>query len=235
MRRMNWKTVSTLITMITIAGCQENVSSPTLAPSASTARLSAAPQGRPQPALSLSGDAGSLNGSTDFSVGPSGGLFYTGSHAVYFPAGSICDPSSSYGPGTWDDACEPLRSTITVHADVRTTAAGTSVDFSPSLRFTPSSVPSRWVWMYMYTPQATNYSGDLSRFTILYAAHPGDVGIDESIGDPTLRTYVDTRSGISLRRIKHFSGYTVSTRCSDVITENCTTTDDPITTTEPAP
>ena len=32
--------------------------------------------------------------------------------------------------------------------------------------------------------------------------------VDDAATDPTLRTYVDTRTGISVRRIKHFSGYT---------------------------
>ena len=35
----------------------------------------------------------------------------------------------------------------------------------------------------------------------------GDVGIDESIDDPTQRTFL--YSGYAVRRIKHFSGYQV--------------------------
>jgi uncharacterized Rossmann fold enzyme len=34
--------------------------------------------------------------------------------------------------------------------------------------------------------------------------------VDETPLDPTLRTYVDTWQGMTMRRIKHFSGYTSS-------------------------
>ena len=73
MRRMNWKTVSTLVTMVVVAGCQENVASPELQNSSSApARLALAPQGRPD--LSLNTLA-ATNGSTDFTVSPNGSLF----------------------------------------------------------------------------------------------------------------------------------------------------------------
>ena len=56
---------------------------------------------------------------------------------------------------------------------------------------------------------------DLSSFNILYATGINGATMDESAQDATLRTYVDTRSGISARRIKHFSGYTSSGRECD--------------------
>jgi hypothetical protein len=49
--------------------------------------------------------------------------------------------------------------------------------------------------------------GRLSRFNILYAPTVGATTVDETVSDATLRTYVDTSMGISLRRIKHFSAY----------------------------
>jgi len=165
-----------------------------------------APQGRPT--LDL---VGGLPDSTsvDFSVGPNGGVFFTGNHAVVFPSQSICDPAtSSYGPSTWDLTCDPLQTTLKVHAEVRRANGRTWIDFTPSLRFVPSSSSSKWVWLVMYTPGAVQDT-DLSRYNILWSQSIGGATVDETPTDATLRTYVDTFSGISLRRIKHFSGYLV--------------------------
>ena len=209
MRRTNWFTAGPLIVLTALAGCRDGVTPPASAIKAPTlgapAPMSLAPQGRPH--LSLSGDSPDST-AVDFYVGPNGGIFYTGNHAVVFPAGSVCDPAvSTYGPGTWDAPCQTLQSTIKVHAEVRRDAGGTAVDFTPALRFAPSTSPGRWVWLVMYSPDARGATGDLSRFNILYAPTLGAARIDETVDDSSLRTYVDTFSGISLRRIKHFSAY----------------------------
>jgi hypothetical protein len=147
----------------------------------------------------------------DFTVGPWGGIFYTGNHAVVFPAQSICDPATSgYGTDVWDAPCAPLQSSLKVHAEVRRKNGETWIDFTPSLRFVPSTSPARYVWMVMYTPEAIGASGDLSRFNILWANRIGGAKVDETPADATMRTYVDTWTGVSMRRIKHFSGYTSS-------------------------
>jgi hypothetical protein len=220
MRRTNWKTVSTLVTMIAFVGCNESsVSAPETA-SVAPAPMMLAPEGRPQ--LSLNGGS-PQNTSTDFTVGPWGGVFLAGNHAVVFPAQSICDPAkSSYGPGTWDSPCEPLKSSLRIHAEVRTLNGRTWVDFTPALRFVPSTNAAHWVWMYMYTPTAEDAS-DLSKFNILYSSEIGGPSVDESADDASLRTYVDTRQGISARRIKHFSGYNSMGFACDPATEpGCT-------------
>lgn len=218
MRCTSWKTVSTLVTMSMVAAaCSESVVAPGAAPSAAPASVMLAPQGRPT--LSLSGGA-EPNTAADFTVSDKGGVFFVGNNAVVFPAKSICDPAtSSYGPATWDSACQPLKGSITVHAVTRVADGRTQVDFSPSLRFVPSDKPSDWVWLYMYTPSAAG-AADLSQFNILYAATLDGALVDESLADASLRTYVDARSGVSLRRVKHFSGYTVSTgaKCDPTVT-----------------
>lgn len=205
MRRTNWKTVSTLVTMLALAGCSEQVIAP--APSSSTASIQLAPGSRPALSLNV---AAVPNGSSDFTVGPAGGVFFIGSNAVIFPRNSICDPAvSSYGFGTWDDACTPLASNIRIHAETRVADGRSWIDFTPSLRFVPSNDPARWVWMYMSTPSAIGVTS-LDRYTIYYTPTIGGPLYDESRDDPTLRTYVDSRTGVSIRRIKHFSGYTVN-------------------------
>lgn len=212
MRRINWKTVSTLVAMLVIMGCAErSVTSPSEAAS-SPASVMLAPADRPQ--LGLNGN-GKDNASAEFTVSPWGGTYFIGNHAVVFPAFSICDPArSSYGAGTWDSPCQVSTSSVKIRAEVKTTVEGTWVDFTPSLRFAPSSSSAKWVWIFMYTPKVKD-AKDLSQSTILYTQAIGARGVDESLEDPSQRTYVDTKSGVSMRRIKHFSGFTASSGRSD--------------------
>ena len=220
MRRTNWKTVSTLVTMALLVGCQEqSVTAPSTA-SVGPAPMMLAPEGRPN--LSLSGGS-SENTSADFTVGPRGGVFFAGNHAVVIPARGVCNPAtSSYGPATWDAPCEALTSNLKVHAEVRTLDGRTWVDFTPALRFVPSSNAKDWAWIVMFTPTATS-ARDLAPFNILYAESIGGLTTDDAAQDPSLRTYVDTRTGISVRRIKHFSGYTSSggRACDPAVDPDC--------------
>ncbi|MEO8562224.1 MAG: hypothetical protein ABI601_09130 [bacterium] len=182
--------------------------------------MSLAPAERPS--LLLNG-ALPDSAATDFVVGAWGGVYYAGNHAVVFPAQSICDPATSgYGAEKWDTPCTPLQTSLKIHAEVRRKEGKTWVDFTPSLRFVPTTNPSRWVWMVMYTPEAAGASGDLSRFNILWTNQIGGSAVDETILDPSMRTYVDTWMGMSMRRIKHFSGYvTTSGRSCSPDSEAC--------------
>jgi hypothetical protein len=211
MRRTNWKTVSTLVTMIVVAGCQDNlVSVPQNTSSAPTSMLMA-PQGMPQISLDRhSSDGGSDGSDVDFTVTPNGGTFYIGKHAVVFPARSICDPDkSSYGEGTWDSPCTALKGAMKIHASVRSAKLGIWIDFKPSLRFVPSNDPRQWVYLFMNTPDVIG-AKDLSKYSMLFAPSLGAKGIDDAAGDATLRTYIDTRTGTTMRRIEHFTGYMTS-------------------------
>ena len=209
MRRIRWNIAGPLLLLSALVSCREGVVSPAAGPieapqAAAPAPMSLAPQGRPH--LDLVGGLPD-SASVDFVISPNGGIVDLGNHAVVFPANSVCDPAtSSYGPGTWDDPCTPLQAPIKVHAEVRRTNGQTAVDFTPSLRFVPSNDPARWVWLVLYTPSAVG-KADLSGFNILWESGPGAPGIDETPLDSSLRTYIDTWQGISLRRIKHFSGY----------------------------
>jgi len=212
MRRTCWFTVGPLLLLAVLAGCRDGIVSPATQPvkapaAGAPAPISLAPQARPT--LQLSGGLPD-SASVDFVVGPSGGAFFAGNHAVIFPSQSICDPAtSSYGPTEWDAPCSPLQSPLKIHAEVRRSNGQTSVDFTPSLRFVPSANPARWVWIMMYTPEAIDASANLSRFNILWIKSLGGAAVDETPADSTLRTYVDTWQGLSMRRIKHFTGYQV--------------------------
>jgi hypothetical protein len=220
MRRNYWVVVANVAVLALVAGCRDTVVAPAAAPSAAPASAMLAPEGRPS--LSLNGHQ-DKNGSADFTVNQWGGVFLVGNHAVVFPAHSICDPDkSSYGWGTWDDACVPLNRAIKIRATTRSLNGMNWVEFSPELRFVPSNNPSRWVWLFMHTPQTVGVTGDLSRYSILYAENIGGPVVNDAVNDPTLRTYVDSRSGISYRRIKHFSGYTSSDgRACDAASDSC--------------
>lgn len=152
--------------------------------------------------------------SADFTVTPSGGYFQMGKHGIVFPRNAICDPAtSSYGPQFWDDDCRVLHEPIRIHAELRQQDGREWVDFSPELRFRPSRRTVDWVWIYMHTDAATLPDPSLN---ILWSPAIGVPGIDESIDDPTLRTFVSPLSGYAYRRIKHFSGYNVTSGYSSI-------------------
>jgi len=152
--------------------------------------------------------------SADFTVTPSGGVFNLGPHAIYFPANAICDPAtSSYGPTEWDAPCDVLTGPIRFHAEIRELDGRSYVDFSPAIRFVPTSDPANAVWLYMKTAALSadpdSALAALRRMSVRYSPAIGDVGINEALADPSLRTYVWLDGGIAFRRIKHFSGYNV--------------------------
>jgi hypothetical protein len=213
MRRNYWVVVASALVIGVLTGCSENtVVAPAAAPSTAPASARFAPSASPQ--LSLSGNS-VKNGAAKFTVSPAGGIYFVGNHAVVFPARSICDPAtSSYGEGQWDAPCTPLNRPLTITARVSTANGSSAVDFSPSIRFVPSASPSRWVWIFMYTPQARG-ADDLSLFSILFSPSLGATPVNDAVSDATLRTYVDTRSGVSFRRIKHFTGYSVGAGFAD--------------------
>jgi hypothetical protein len=152
--------------------------------------------------------------SADFTVTPTGGVFNLGPHAIYFPANSICDPStSSYGPGEWDAPCEVLTTPIRFHAEIRHVDGRSYVDFTPAVRFVPTNDPANAVWLYMKTSSLSSDPDSamamLRRMSVRYSTAIGDVGVNEALADSSLRTYVWMSGGIAFRRIKHFSGYNV--------------------------
>lgn len=151
--------------------------------------------------------------SADVTVTPSGGMFVLGSNAVYFPDHAICDPeTSSYGPGHWDDPCEPLDRPINFHAEVRSNEAGqTWIDFTPAVRFVPTDDPNHTVWMLMKA--GTDVTLDnYGKFGMQWMPNgsPDEV-VNEASTDAALKTYVDIDRDVVFRRVKHFSGYIVFT------------------------
>lgn len=135
-----------------------------------------------------------------------------GRNWIHFPEHSICDPAtSSYGIGTWDTPCEPLRTPIEIHVKWKHKGGHGYVEFEPELRFVPSSQVSDWVMLAIYDRKPL----DSEDYRILWDARNGKL-IDEAATDPTLRADVDKRDQTVYRRIKHFSGYLVSAGLMDL-------------------
>jgi hypothetical protein len=188
-RQIRW---STLVAVVAVAAACADGS---VAPTSESAEV--LPGGAPRLKIIIERMAEDSS-SADFTVTSSGGFFRMGKHGIVFPKNAICDPATSrYDRGSWDAPCRSLRV-----QDGREW-----VDFSPELRFKPSRDPSNWVWIYMRTPAAAR--GDES-LNILWSPAIGVPGSDESLDDPSLRTYVTREGAYAYRRIKHFSGYNVT-------------------------
>jgi hypothetical protein len=164
-----------------------------------------------QPAIVSGGGALATLTKTDtvrfsFTVNPavSSSFFLGAGNSVRFPAGSICDPSSSYGTTEWDNSCTPATAPITVNASAWLDAAGhPRVDFANHLRFVPTSNPLNWVTLaFTDLSAAQDPSSDILYCTSAYSAC-----VSELSGDATLVTVKNPVTGLVTRRIKHFSGY----------------------------
>ena len=127
-----------------------------------------------------------------------------GVHKIVFPAGSICDPStSSYGPSHWDRPCTPTRRTIRITAVAWTDSAGhPMIDFQPALRFVPAKV----VTLFMKDKSALDLA---TGNVIVFCSRPTRC-VNEAESDLSLVTLQDPTNGFYFRRIKHFSGYSVA-------------------------
>ena len=130
-----------------------------------------------------------------------------GGNQLVLPAGSLCDPSSLYGPAYWDQPCTPATKNVTLSVAVWLNSAGNpQVDFTPSVRFVPSADTAQWV-MLTFADTAAAAS---PMYNIDYCPSSTATCYDESQLDSTLATYRDPISGQLTRRIKHFSGYNVA-------------------------
>ena len=152
--------------------------------------------------------------SADVVVTPTGGWFSIGVHGVWFPANSICDPAlSSYGPTEWDKPCTTISKPITIHAEVREHDGLPYVVFTPDLRFAPATKkggaldPKKFVNLYMYVGE----SPPSGAFDIQWVAHEGAAPVSEANLDASMNTRRMFHGQVLYRRVKHFSGYLVST------------------------
>lgn len=206
------KTVLTLTAMLA-AGCSDG----TVAPKSEA----------PGANVSGGGSNAALTGFDtlrfSFVIDPNRNISYNlgAGNSITFPQGSLCDPyTSSYGPTEWDQPCAVAKRALTVNAKAWLDKAGhPNIDFNPSIRFVPSLDPLKWVRLSF-----TDYSAAWSLTgNILYCADVGGACSDESKVDLTMATFRDPVSGRLTRRVKHFSGYSITTGagCSDAMASDC--------------
>ena len=167
----------------------------------------AAPVARPQAAID--GFRASVGNPADtayntFQVGPEGGVFAVGRHWISFPANSVCDMAqASYGPAEWNKPCEIASEPVTIDAKSWADSEGNpQVEFSQHLRFDPT----KQVILHM----SFDYREGEDAPEILWVQEKGAEGFDEGDVDPAMVTR-DGNYWMVYRRVKHFSGYTVST------------------------
>ena len=203
--------VVAVVAALTIGGCSEST-----APTSLPRGISVGADGRPdlRPSSFFGGPR-----STTFTVTAAGGSFDVGLFTVNFPANSVCDPNvSSYGPGTWDSGCTTLGDgqSVTVKATYGfTLAGGPVVDFSPALRFNPKTTVTISTDAYaLVLTYFRNYwlsNPDALRFFgMYYTPDFGATGLTDAGRDASLVTHINLTTGLVWRRIKHFSGYNIS-------------------------
>ena len=144
-----------------------------------------------------------------FTIDPSRSTYYNlgAGNSIVFPAGSLCDLSSTYGADQWDQPCAVATQPVLVNAKAWLDRHGNPrIDFDKHLRFVPSASPNQWV-MLTFTAYAAAWGLNSS---ILYCpVTTSGHCVDESKTDPTLVTVKDPVTGQMRRRLKHFSGYNV--------------------------
>jgi len=128
---------------------------------------------------------------------------------IYIPENAICDLASSYGADQWDQPCKPAKGMVTITAQTWLDNNGhTYVQFSPALRFVPTTDPYKATYLYVADAKAINNPS----MRIIYCPDAGNC-IDEGASDSTLYTF-HYNAGV-YRRIKHFSGYNVAAGAED--------------------
>ena len=196
------------LTAMLAAGCSDSSTAP-----------KAAASDRSNDATILGGGASAALTSVDtlrftFVIDPSRTISYSlgAGNKIVFPARSLCDVSTSkYGNGEWDKPCTPATSPVTIYTKAWLDTKGFAhVDFDKHVRFVPTSNPAGWVMLSLYDYGAST----LAWLNIDYCKDLKEAGKDnckdESKDDPTLATVKNPITGQYTRRLKHFSGYSLT-------------------------
>jgi hypothetical protein len=198
--------------LVAVAACSDST-----VPSSPSARtLTPTP---PAFDLSTTGHSFGLQ-SSDFTLTSRGGSFaISGLYTVTFPANSVCNPDNTkYGSTEWDKACSTLRDgqSIKVHAVLSLASGGLAIDFTPALRFSPSSQVTISTGVFAPVLKANKdyflaHPSALNFLAISYSPGLGASSVNDYKTDSSLITHVNLTTGQIWRRVKHFSGYNIST------------------------
>jgi hypothetical protein len=198
---MQFRKLGTLLTAMLAAGCSDALLSP--APKASSDAT--IPGGGASAALT---SADTIHFS--FNINPKKTITYKlgAGNSIVFPAHSLCDLNSTYGGGQWDKPCVEATTPVTVNVTAWLDAQGYAhVDFDKHVRFVPTDDPSGWVMLSLY-----DYGALTTPWTKINYCPSSEAAscIDESINDPSVATVKDPTTGLLIRRVKHFSGYSLT-------------------------
>jgi hypothetical protein len=161
--------------------------------------------------------------SLDFVIPAEGGsVSLLGMYTLSFPANAVCDPNAQdsqdgYAAADWDAPCTVLGSDLAVHATLKWSHERLWIDFSPAIRFSPSTVVTLStgvmspIVQYFSDNGADASDGRSRTWGIAYAPALEATPVVDSWADPTVATHIDFVSGQISRRIKHFSGYSIAT------------------------
>ncbi len=200
------------VALLSLGACGDSVTSPTPA----TPRT-LSPSGPAFDYTSTSSSPGNVQ--FDFAVGSRGGSFsIAGLYTINFPENSVCDPDrSSYGATEWDKACSTLDDgqAIKVHATLTLTSAGLAIDFSPALRFSPTTqvTISTDIFASMIKTNRDyilKHPDVVNPLAIFYSSTLGASAVNDFSSDRSVLTHIDLTTGRIWRRVKHFSGYSMT-------------------------
>jgi hypothetical protein len=200
------------VVLLSVGACSDSTSPRSSAPRNLTASA---------PVFDFAATASSVGVTNmDFVVGSGGGSFtIAGLYTITFPANSVCDPNrSTYGSTEWDKDCTVLDAGqyVKVHATLSLSSGGLAVDFSPALRFSPSTkvIISTDIFAPIIAANPDYFSKNphtLDALAILYSPALGGPGVKDFSIDHGVMTHVDLKTGRIWRRVKHFSGYSMTT------------------------
>ena len=128
--------------------------------------------------------------------------YYFGPHKLYVLGGSLCTPSSPYGPQYWLQSCSRSNDDAYVTVKWWTDSQGYArVLFTPDMRFAPAKPAT----LYLKDALAATRSSS----AVLYCVDGTTICINESAVEPALATQRNASTGWVWRLIRHFSGYNV--------------------------
>jgi hypothetical protein len=192
----------TALALAATAACSGDMPSAPVAPSLDVAAPSLAKGGRAE-----SSPAAPQTYTIQVNTGVSK-VYYFGQSWVYIPAGAICAEGSGYGPELWDASCTSASGQFELQVTVRSEQGMPVAEFYPDVRFARGN-SARWSdWVILGLKVQGNLNDKLG-YGILYKPTGGNRWIDESLDDPTLKSWRASGNVIA-RRLKHFSGYNVS-------------------------
>ncbi len=130
-----------------------------------------------------------------------------GENYLKLPAYVVCDPATSgYGIGKWDAPCAVATKPFPMTVSWKNRDGKAIITFAPDLRFVPTSDPAKMVYLTM------KYRGAWKDFEPMNIVWKGPDGrwYDESRVDASLRPVVSKQHNTVSRRLKHFSGYSIT-------------------------